>query len=64
MSSSGLGGHDAAEGLTEARPDVHSTATTPEEIQVQIDAFLDALADVAIHVAERLVESGGAGEAA
>ena len=52
------------EGLTGAHPDVHSTATTQEEMQVQIDAFLDALADVAIHVAKRLVESGRAGEAA
>ena len=52
------------EGLTGAHPDVHSIATTHEEMQVQIDAFLDALADVAIHVAKRLVESGGAGDAA
>ena len=64
MSSSDLGGHDAMEGLTSVHPDVHFAATTHEEMQVQIDAFLDALADVAIHVAKRLVESGGAGEAA
>ena len=64
MSSSGLGGHDAAEGLTGAQLHVHFVATPDEEIQVQTDAFLDALADVAIHVAKRLVESGGAGEAA
>ena len=59
-----VGGHDAAEGLTGANRVVHSTATAHEEIQVQIDAFLDALADVAMRVAERKVASGGAGEAA
>ena len=59
-----IGGHDAVEGLTDANRDVHSTTTDDQEMQVQIDAFLDALADVAIHVAKRLVESGGAGEAA
>ena len=64
MSSSGLGGHDAMEGLTGAHPDVHSTATDDQEVQVQIDAFLDALADVAIRVAKRMVDSSGAGEAA
>ena len=64
MSSSDLGGHDAVEGLTGADRDVHSIATPDEEIQVQIDAFLDALADVAIRVAKRMVDSSGAGEAA
>ena len=62
--ASDFGGHDAAEGLTGGHPDVHSTATTHEEMQVQIDAFLDALADVAIRVAKRMVGSSGAGEAA
>ena len=52
------------EGLTGAHPDVHSTATAHEETQVQIDAFLDALADVAMRVAERKLASGGGGEAA
>ena len=64
MSSSDLGGHDAVEGLTGADRDVHSIATPDEEIQVQIDAFLDALADVAMRVAERKLASGGDGEAA
>lgn len=64
MSSSDLGGHDAVEGLTGADQDVHSTATAHEENQVQIDAFLDALADVAMRVAERKLASGGGGEAA
>ena len=52
------------EGLTGVHPDVHSTATDDQEMQVQIDAFLDALADVAIRVAKRMVGSSGAGEAA
>ena len=59
-----MGGHNAAEGLTGPRPSVHSIATNDEEMQVQIDAFLDALADVALRVAERSAASGGAGEAA
>ena len=62
--ASDVGGHHAAEGLTGASPPLHSTATPDEEIQVQIDAFLDALADVAMRVAERKLGSGGAGEAA
>ena len=61
---SDFGGHDAVEGLTGADRDVHSTATAHEENQVQIDAFLDALADVASSVAGRRLASGGAGEAA
>ena len=64
MSSSGLGGHDAVEGLTGANRDVHSAATAHAEVQVQIDAFLDALADMAMRVAERKLASGGGGEAA
>ena len=52
------------EGLTGANRDVHSTATDDQEMQVQIDAFLDALADVAMRVAERKLASGGGGEAA
>ena len=59
-----IGGHDAVEGLTGANRDVHSTATPDEEIQVQIDAFLDALADIALSVAKRTLEPGGGGEAA
>ena len=64
MNNGGFGGHDAVEGLTGANRDVHSAATPDEEIQVQIDAFLDALADVAMRVAERKLASGGGGEAA
>ena len=59
-----FGGHDAVEGLTGADRDVHSTATPDEENQVQIDAFLDALADMGMRVAERKLASGGGGEAA
>ena len=64
MNNGGFGGHDAVEGLTAANRDVHSTATPDQEMQVQIDAFLDALADVAMRVAERKLASGGGGEAA
>ena len=64
MSNGDLGGHDVMEGLTGVHPDVHSTATDDQEMQVQIDAFLDALADVAIRVAKRMVDSSGAGEVA
>ena len=62
--ASDFGGHDAAEGLTDAPPPVHSTATPDEVIQLQTEAFLDALADVAMRVAERKLASGGGGEAA
>ena len=64
MTSNDFGGHDAAEGLTPIHSRIHSIATPDEEIQVQIDAFLDALADVAMRVAERKLASGGGGEAA
>ena len=64
MTSKDFGGHDATEGLTPIHPRIHSTATSNEEIQVQTDAFLDALADVAMRVAERMLASGGGGEAA
>ena len=64
MTSDDFGGHDEAEGLTGIRLRIHSIATPDEEIQVQIDAFLDALADVAMRVAERKLASGGGGEAA
>ena len=50
--------------MTGASLPIHSTTTPDEEIQVQIDAFLDALADVALSVAERKLASGGGGEAA
>ena len=61
---SGFRGHDEAEGLTPIQPPIHSTATTDEVVQLQTDAFLHALADVALRVAERTLASGGAGEAA
>ena len=64
MNDGGFGGHDVVEGLTGANRDVHFAATPNEEIQVQIDAFLDALADVAMRVAERMLPSDGGGEAA
>ena len=59
-----FGGHDAVEGLTPIVPRIHSTTTTDEVIQLQTNAFLDALADVALRVAKRALEPGGAGEAA
>ena len=62
--ASDVGGHDAAEGLTGAPAPVHSTATPDEENEIETDAFLDALADVAVSVAKRLLDSGGEGEAA
>ena len=62
--TSDVGGHDAAEGLTGAPAPVHSTATPDDENQIETDAFLDALADVAMSVAKRLLETGGQGEAA
>ena len=65
MSTEGdFGGHDAVEGLTSRVLRLHSTATPDEVIQWQIDAFLDALADVALRVAERTLASGGEGGAA
>jgi len=57
MTEERLGGHDVVEGLTGRPPWLHS-ATTPEEVQrVQIDRFLDALADVALSVAARSLQS-------
>jgi len=64
VSSADLGGRDAPDGLTPDHPSVHSTATPDEEIQVQTDAFLDALSDIALSAAKRALESGGEGEAA
>ena len=64
MTSSGFRGHDEAEGLTRIHPRIHSTATTDDVIQMQLEAFLDALAQMAMRVAERTLASGGAGEAA
>ena len=64
MISSDFGGHDAVEGLTPIHPRIHSTATPDEVIQLQTDAFLGALADVAMRVAERMLPSDGGGEAA
>lgn len=64
MTSDDFGGHDAAEGLTPIHPRIHSTATPDEVIQVQINTFLDALADVAVAVAKRSLAPGGEGGAA
>ena len=64
MTSDDFGGHDEAEGLTGIHPRIYSPATPDEVIQVQTDAFLDALADVALSVAKRAMESGGEGKAA
>ena len=52
-----LGGHDAAEGLTGIPRRIQCAATPPEVISLQIDHFLDALADVALSVAVRVLES-------
>ena len=64
MTDNDFGGHDAVEGLTPIHQRIHSTATPNEEIQVQTDGFLDALADVALSVAKRALDTGRAGEAA
>lgn len=54
-------GHDALEGLTGIPARIHS-ATTPEEVQrLQIDHFLDAIADVALSAAARNLASGEQG---
>jgi len=52
-----LGGHDAAEGLTGIPRRIQCAATPPEVISLQIDHFLDALADVALIVASRFLAS-------
>ena len=49
-------GHGAAEGLTGIHARIRSGATSEETKQVQIAAFLDALADVALSVARRIAE--------
>ena len=64
MTSDDFGGHDPAEGLTGIHPRIHSTATPDEVIQLQTDAFLDALADVALSVAKRAMEPDGERKAA
>lgn len=46
-------GHDALEGLTPIHVRIHSGATPDEVQRLQIDHFLDALADVALSVAVR-----------
>ena len=52
------------EGLTSIHPRIHSTTTNNEVIQLETNAFLDALADIALSVAKRTLEPGGGGEAA
>ena len=55
-------GHDALEGLTPIGARIHC-ATTPLEVQqLRIEAFLDALADVALSVAARSLEPGPEGD--
>ena len=61
---SDFGGREALEGLTPIHRRIHSTATPDEEIQVQTDAFLDALADIALSVAKRALEARGESSAA
>ena len=51
------------EGLTPIHTRIHSDATPDEVTRLQIDSFLDALADVALSVAARSLESDGGGEA-
>ena len=48
--------HGAAEGLTGIHARIHSGATSEETKALQIAAFLDALADVALSVARRIAE--------
>ena len=55
-------GHDEPEELTSIHTRIHCAATPDEVQQLQIEAFLDALADVALSVAARSLESQG-GEA-
>lgn len=50
-------GHDALEGLPSIHTRIHSAATPVEVQQLQIEHFLDALADVALSVAARSLES-------
>ena len=50
--------------MTSRVPHIHSTTTTDEVIQMQTATFLDALADMALSVAKRLLGSGREGEAA
>ena len=50
-------GHDAAEGLPGIHARIHSAATSEETEALQIAAFLDALADVALSVARRNAQS-------
>ena len=68
-------GHDALDALTSEEPSLHSAATPQgaadpknglqtQEQQLQIATFLDALADVALSVAARSLESGNEGEPA
>ena len=54
-----FGGHGAAEGLTPIHARIHYTATPDEVIRLQTNAFLDALADVALSVARRTLQEGG-----
>ena len=46
-------GHDEAEELTGIPPRIQCHATPLEVMDLQIEAFLDALADVALSVAAR-----------
>ena len=57
-------GHEAVEGLTPIHARIHSGATSEETEALQIATFLDALADVALSVAARSLESGNEGEPA
>ena len=54
-------GHDEPQGLTPIHPRIHSGATPDELMTMQIDQFLDALADVALSVAARSLGQGGEG---
>ena len=59
-----FGGHDAVEGLTPIHTRIHSAATPDEIITMQIEQFLDALADVALSVAARSLGSHSNGKTA
>ena len=47
--------HDVAKGLTGIPSRIHCAATSDEAVQLQVNSFLDTLAEIAISVAKRMV---------
>ena len=56
----GSRGDDALDGLTPIHRRIHSAATPDEVIQLQIEAFVDAIAEVALAVAKRRIDAEAA----